>query len=612
MAKPSVRSGQLIAPFGVGSLCEVDGQSFFIRGTGRWARGRNLEELELRALTSRLQPGVTLKRPVNSVAVSRFPRWHFCPACRSMVFWDAERDRMPRPSDPTPKPTCGNQGCRDQRLVPMRFVAVCDGGHLEEIDWYFWAHRRNQRAENGSCDRRTARLSFVVTGQSGGDFSSMKIACNCGASSTLEGISEAPLPQRCSGRQPNETGGGCLDPHDPQGRPYPLHMEPRGSSALHYASVISALDISVDAGYGEAIAALKADPTYVTLVDVAVRLGKADEALFRTQVEILGENREVAAEAAWQSFEADVLRQSGSIGTAAGGGEIRQGDILGDEFPVLADGIGIKSRTLVTKPSSPGNRYRLDSLLEKVVQVERLREVRAFRGFQRRKPTDDNPMISPSLGQPTPIWLPAIEVIGEGIFVEFSRTALRSWLDENRDEIAEFATNQLLSAENLGLPERMGFEANPVFVMVHTFAHMLINQLSFDCGYSSTSLRERIYCGPTSNLYAGLLIYTADSDSEGSMGGLVELGAPGRFAEMAYRAVSRSEWCSGDPVCRELEAQGIDGLNRAACHACSLVAETSCTFSNILLDRVLVSGNGQTNGRGVMEPVGFFRPMMGA
>jgi len=66
--------------------------------------------------------------------------------------------------------------------------------HLDEIDCYFWAHRRTQRAQSGSCDRRTAQLSFLVTGQSGGDFSSMAISCNCGARASLEGISEGPLP----------------------------------------------------------------------------------------------------------------------------------------------------------------------------------------------------------------------------------------------------------------------------------------------------------------------------------------------------------------------------------------------------------------------------------
>jgi hypothetical protein len=201
-------------------------------------------------------------------------------------------------------------------------------------------------------------------------------------------------------------------------------------------------------------------------------------------------------------------------------------------------------------------------------------------------------------------------VLGEGVFLEFSNSAIAAWRKKNEEQIEEFTRSHLISAEALGLPGRMGFNANPTFIMVHSFAHLLLNQLSFDCGYSSTSLRERIYCGTDSAPYAGLLIYTADSDAEGSMGGLSEMGAPERLEDVIYRAVSRSQWCSGDPVCRELDAQGVDGLNRAACHACSLAAETSCTFSNVLLDRVLVSGDGRQNGRGLCEPVGYFSKVL--
>ena len=32
-------------------------------------------------------------------------------------------------------------------------------------------------------------------------------------------------------------------------------------------------------------------------------------------------------------------------------------------------------------------------------------------------------------------------------------------------------------------------------------------------------------------------------------------------------------------------------LNRAACHACALVPETSCMYENVLLDRTFVKGD---------------------
>ena len=124
---------------------------------------------------------------------------------------------------------------------------------------------------------------------------------------------------------------------------------------------------------------------------------------------------------------------------------------------------------------------------------------------------------------------------------------------------------------------------------------LLMRQLAFECGYSASALRERIYSAsspdPEHNM-AGILIYTADSDSEGSLGGLVRQGEPERFGPMLIEALRKSIWCSSDPICRELDSQGLGGLNTAACHACCLVSETSCVHSNSLLDRTLVTGNG--------------------
>ncbi len=396
-----------------------------------------------------------------------------------------------------------------------------------------------------------------------------------------------------------------------------MWMEPRGSSALHYASVISALDIARAGNTGGLAARLLKDKTFERTVAMAKRhlkkgLVQADDLddFFGEEIRELAPRFDATPEDCWSVFLEMVLDDDDVGQDNETDSEIDQGDILGNEFPVLASPSGFDGKTLKCVASEPPKIFELNQLLERVVQVEKLREVRVFRGFQRREVKKENTLVPPDLGIGGVDWLPAIEVSGEGIFLEFKRSALKSWLENNEVAIRDFSSLQLETSERDGLPTRMGFNANPVFVMVHTFAHLLINQLSFDCGYSSTSLRERIYCGPLNDLYAGILIYTADSDAEGSMGGLVEMGSPEAISEVIYRAVSRSEWCSGDPVCREIEAQGLGGMNRSACHACSLVAETSCTFSNVLLNRVLVSGDGRSNGRGYIEPNGFFRPVV--
>lgn len=618
MAKPTIRSAQLISPFGIGSLCEIDGQSFFVRGTGSWAKGYNLEKIEVGSLTDWLRPR-QLKSPTESVAIMRFPHWHFCPECRRMIKWTHDKDReLVRDDGSLPRPTCDGAKCKNARLVPMRFVAACDNGHIDEIDWYWWAHRAHEPAQHGACSRTTSRLHFDVTGKSGGDFSSMVIRCSCGVSGNLEGIADGPLPQKCRGHQPGERDSTCVDPDNKKspGAPKPLYMEPRGSSSLHYASVISALDIDGDTEK-DAWEKLRADAIYQGILQVAASLAglqggdtslaiQASLANLETRAEAVG----IGLEDALACFEADLGGSPADALPAPPATEISQQGILAQEFPVLANPKGQNSRWLIARPAKPTARFALDELFERFVRVERLREVRAFRGFQRRNVSEKHAMITPSLGRQQPDWLPAMMVLGEGVFLEFSNSAIASWRQKNEEAIEEFTHSHLVSAEALGLPDRMGFNANPTFIMVHSFAHLLLNQLSFDCGYSSTSLRERIYCGTDSEPYAGLLIYTADSDAEGSMGGLSEMGTPERLEDVIYRAVSRSQWCSGDPVCRELDAQGVEGLNRAACHACSLVAETSCTFSNVLLDRVLVSGDGRKNGRGMLEPVGYFNKVL--
>jgi len=136
---------------------------------------------------------------------------------------------------------------------------------------------------------------------------------------------------------------------------------------------------------------------------------------------------------------------------------------------------------------------------------------------------------------------------------------------------------------------------SPRFILIHTFAHLLMNRLTFECGYSSAALRERLYVSNDENYpMAGLLIYTADGDAEGTMGGLVRMGKPGYLEPAILTAIEEARWCSADPVCMEMgkmHGQGPDSCNLAACHNCALVPETACEEFNRFLDRGLVIGD---------------------
>ncbi len=62
----------------------------------------------------------------------------------------------------------------------------------------------------------------------------------------------------------------------------------------------------------------------------------------------------------------------------------------------------------------------------RLVKAVRLREVRAMTGFTRIQPPGDPDLIARLSARPLD-WLPAIEVRGEGIFLELSGAALEAW-----------------------------------------------------------------------------------------------------------------------------------------------------------------------------------------
>lgn len=218
-------------------------------------------------------------------------------------------------------------------------------------------------------------------------------------------------------------------------------------------------------------------------------------------------------------------------------------------------------------------------------------------GFTRINAGTDQPI--PTLremlfqNQPEKPWLPAYVVYGEGIFLEVSERKLELW--EKKDNVIVRVKPLQERFAIMQEQKRLGEQdVSPRFILLHTLAHLLINQLSFDCGYSSASLRERLYVSTdTETPMAGVLVYTADGDSEGTMGGLVRMGKPGNIEPVIHKALLSAQWCSADPVCMEVggEGQGPDSCNLAACHNCALIPETACEQFNRFLDRALVVGS---------------------
>jgi hypothetical protein len=216
--------------------------------------------------------------------------------------------------------------------------------------------------------------------------------------------------------------------------------------------------------------------------------------------------------------------------------------------------------------------------------VSRLREVRALRSFYRLTSGQGGEVIESPLAGVRKWWLPAIEVSGEGRFMALDKKKLEEW--ERRPKVlARIEKLRIDRGDNPLLKEIP--VATPRFVLAHTLAHILIDQWSLECGYPSASLRERIYVDEE---MCGLLIYTATSDSQGSLGGLVGMAKGGRFMRSFNEAILRASWCSNDPLCVESGPNGYESLNLAACHSCVLLPETCCEVRNVLLDRGTLIG----------------------
>jgi hypothetical protein len=278
------------------------------------------------------------------------------------------------------------------------------------------------------------------------------------------------------------------------------------------------------------------------------------------------------------------------------------------EFEALRD---VRTETELNTSPQQVDAYAPDvaRYFHAITLVPKLRETRALAGFSRVSPENDlsvegrKALLWRDVRRAGANWLPAYVVHGEGIYLELEQEALRAWeaRTEVNSRLASLVRHYRDVQERRHLQER---EITPRLVLLHTFAHLIMDQLTFDCGYGTASLRERLYVSTsTSAPMAGVLVYTAAGDADGTMGGLVRMGKPGRLEQVIRRAIRNARWCSSDPVCMELGSsggQGPDSCNLAACHNCALVPETSCEQFNRFLDRGLVVGTIDT------PTLGFF------
>jgi len=556
------RQSQLVTTYGVGSLFPAQNQSYMIMGLDSWS-DRSPEILEPRL--ARLLGVSEFRAPAvndsngGDLPVIRFPEWHFCPQCRRL-----DPIRKFKGWNDNTCPDC------DVELVPSRFVACCERGHIDEFPYYRWLHAGEQRPEPHS-------LRLIARGRSS-SLADIQIHCSCGIQPvSLDGAFDSGALKgiiKCRGRRPwlAET-----PPEECTALPRTLQ---RGSSNVWFPVTRSAISIP---------------PWSEGAFKVLERHWKVLQAVPVDALEATIEAMGIAGPGFPLSELVAAVRRARGVDAVE---QRNADDLRADEYGALRNGRPEVSRqqdfVCEEVDVAPGLRRSI----RQVSRVSRLREVRALKAFTRVLPPafDTDPHNYAPLAAGPTSWLPAIQVIGEGIFVRLDPERLAAWestpFAQGRADIVQQSIDD--RSRGRGLAERPF--VTPRQLLIHTLAHALIDQLSLDAGYPSASLRERLY---TEDEMAGFLVYTATSDSAGSLGGVAAQSNPDRFEHAVEAAIARMSWCSSDPVCIESTGTGTDALNLAACHSCLLLPETSCEMSNTFLDRATLVGLPGT-------PDGFF------
>lgn len=567
MNNPKARRSQLISTYGIGGLFPASTTSFMIAGLHEWKEDR-AEPVSEPRLARSLRVSALKQPPAGGrrdVPVIRFPYTQVCPTCRRI-------GRLHELSKDWNVAECSKD---KQPLNPFRLIVACRRGHIDEFPYFQWLHRGQGKSGSDHLMKleargRTSSLADLV------------LTCTCGVENRNLDGAIGPLNDfgPCRGARP--WLGSEMEPCEEVPR-----VLQRGASNVWYPAVRSSISIPP---YSEALSKhvdkywpLLSDPDVVT----PSLLGKiADLSNGKYTVDqIVAETERRRGEEQGDEDLSEARLRSGEYGALIEG---RDEDDPNADFVALHREVPTEFEDLITD----------------VRKVTRLREVRALYGFSR---LDGGGSSSENLCQLAPTrtnWLPAIQVIGEGIFIAFDHEVLSEWAAKpfahQRARMLKASADR--NAEEYGhAPSHVDI----VEVALHTLAHVIIDQLSLDAGYPASALRERLYVDDD---MAGLLIYTASSDSAGSLGGVAALAETDQLGRALSEGLVRLSWCSSDPVCIESRGAGSDATNLAACHACVLVPETSCEKNNSFLDRALLFGTRE----GGNESEGIFSAFVAA
>jgi hypothetical protein len=594
-----LRPSQLLFSAGVGAVVDLPNIAALVMGLDDWDVTSAPEIAEERLLAAvREQLGAQVERlratpytredaasgrfdaaPQAGVPVAAFPRWLVCPYCRLLAplgsgLFKLVLDRYYSDRSRYVHESCNRPGSKPTAL-PARFLIACKAGHLDDFPWVWYVHRGKM-----GCQYNLRLRESGVSGEAS------EILVECLACESRRSMAEAFGLEsvvgrflHCSGRWPQ------LRDYDDTRCAEPPRTILLGASNFWFDISLSALAIpSATDALGRLV-----EQHWLTLSKITNR----------DRLELL---REIGQLQPFATVDNETLlaaierhRNTQTPAEPVPPATLRQPEWQAFSEPHRA----AMNADFLLRPVAVPSGY--EGRIKQVVLVERLRQVRALIGFTRIVPPgdmsdlDDLPANRRApLTRKPPRWVPASEVRGEGIFLQLDEDAIEAWL--NRKEVIdwgdEFWRGHAAWRRGRNIPNPKNNWPTLRYVLLHSVSHALMRRLSIECGYSAASISERIYSLPAveeDGPMAGVLIYTAAADSEGTLGGLVSLGEPESLGRLLDLALEEAQLCSSDPLCAEHQPSDDSlTLHGAACHSCLFAPETACERGNRYLDRSLL------------------------
>lgn len=591
------RPSQMMFAYGVGAQVDLPSLSVVVAGLDAWDKPRERidEPRLLTAVQARLGSQVEYLAALPwvpdttggagdfshlvGVPVLPFPRWMRCTACNLLSTCDGGHFTL-KPDRYRPQrtryihATCQrNAKIKNPLVVPARFVLACTEGHLDDFPWYEFVHGFGKCTKPDAAidlDRNKAPGLEMHDVGSGMRSTDVTVVCNrCDAQASMSSIyardNRRRLIPQCRGRHIH------LRTFDPQGCTQPALPMLLGASNMWFPETRSALALPstqtdrIECAVDEAWGAL-ADIPDRNVFDYVVKKNAE-----------LADLRDLPADEVWAAIE---RRRDGSHDAAVTGAA----DLKRPEWERFIDPNATQPSEQFDVRARPVPQ-RYSATIAAVTAAMRLRSVVALVGFARIEAPDSGVAedLDPStnracLSDASPFWVPAAEMRGEGLFIRLPESRVEAWTA--RVGGMERVTRVLAGSRG---------SSSPRFLLLHSLSHLIINGVALDCGYSAASIRERIYSSDgtlDTEPMAGILLYTAAPDAEGTLGGLVSLAEPDRLGRILDLALERAMVCASDPMCAEhLPGQHDPSRHGAACHACLFLPETSCECGNRYLDR---------------------------